>query len=364
MEALLIAGEPSGDLHGSYLIREFKKRGNFRFWGIGGVKMAEQGMDVVFPMSKLSIFGFIEVIKKINEVNTAREILISRVNRRKPDFAVLIDFPGFNISLAHFLKSKRIPVFYFITPQVWAWGKWRIKQIRKYFDHLFVVLPFEEKFFRENNIPATFVGHPLIDIVKPRDNNFKSKYGEGKKIIALLPGSRTSEIRRVLKPMVASLKIIRGFLDVTGVIVLNTDENLLTASGIIGKNDDVILEKGHTYDILSIADAAIITSGTATLEAAIIGTPMVVVYKLSALSYILAKLLAKIKYISLVNLILNKELVPELIQSRVTSKNISRELMDVIKRSSEIKKGYSMLRNKLGIGGAFRRTVDGILCRI
>ncbi|HHE04476.1 MAG TPA: lipid-A-disaccharide synthase [candidate division WOR-3 bacterium] len=364
METLLIAGEPSGDLHGSYLIREFKKRGNFSFWGIGGVKMAEQGMDVVFPMNRLSIFGFIEVVKKINDVNTAREILISRINRKKPDFAVLIDFPGFNISLAHFLKSKGIPVFYFITPQVWAWGGWRIKQIRKYFDHLFVVLPFEEKFFRENNIPATFVGHPLIDIVKPRDNNPIPKNVRNKKVIALLPGSRTSEIKRLLKPMVASLEIIRGFLDVTGVIVLNTDENLLTAREIIGKNDDIILKKGHTYDILSIADAAVITSGTATLEAAIIGTPMVVVYKLSALSYILAKLLAKIKYISLVNLILNKELVPELIQSRVTSESICRELMDVIKRSSEIKEGYSMLRNKLGIGGAFRRTVDGILCRI
>jgi len=277
---------------------------------------------------------------------------------------VLIDFPGFNISLAHFLKSKDIPVFYFITPQVWAWGKWRIKQIRKYFDHLFVVLPFEERFFRENNVPATFVGHPLIDIVKPKDNNLRFKYIGDKKVIALLPGSRTSEIRRLLKPMVASLEIIRGFMDVTGVVVLNTDENLLTARRIIGKNGSVILEEGNTYDILSIADAAVITSGTATLEAAIIGTPMVVVYKLSVLSYILAKLLAKIKYISLVNLILNKELVPELIQSRVRPESISRELIDVIGRSSEIKKGYTMLRNKLGIGGAFRRTVDGILCRI
>ena len=362
MDALIVAGEASGDLHGSRLISAFKEFADIKFFGIGGESMQEAGCEIIFPSERLGILGFVEVAKKWRDIVDAHNSLMERVVVSKPAFAVLIDFPGFNISLARELKSKNIPVFYFITPQVWAWGRWRMGAIRKYFDHLFVILPFEEELFRQENIPATFVGHPLLDVVKVEGKLKRSDFN-AEEIIAYLPGSRKNEIILLLGDMIKSFELRRKQRDTLGLIALHDEEAERFVQDNFVIPDGMKIVTGMTYEVLNVADAGVITSGTATLESAIIGLPMVVVYRLSTISYIIAKLLASVKNVSLVNIISGREVVPELVQ-RFTPEDIASKLDCVIKNREEIKSAYRNLRDKLGEKGVYRRVALEILDRV
>lgn len=367
MKALFIAGEASGDLHASRLIRALNLvRSDIQFFGIGGDKMIEEGVKIIYPSDKINVIGFTEVFGKLSSLREARIEISKHIKRNHFDFAVTVDFPGFNISTARYLTSNGIPVFYFITPQVWAWGRWRLTPLRKYFKHLFVILPFEEEFFRKESINATYLGHPLSDISTTKGEITRTNLPEGNPLIALLPGSRESEIKRVLPSMLAALRLFKEkHPDSAGVVALH-NKKLLSISRKVGENylDDTPIFCDQTYDILKASDLAIVTSGTATIEAGLFNTPMVVVYKLDLLSWCIAKLLVHIKYISLINLILSEKVIPELLQRDANPERIATALEEVYKNRDIISKRFRDLGQKLGNPGCYDRIAHSLLSMV
>jgi len=367
MKVLFITGEASGDSHASNLINSFKKiNPDIKFYGIGGKKMEKAGVKIIYPSDKISVVGFSEVFSKISSLKEARRKISICTRENKFDFAVAVDFPGFNISIARYLKNMGIPVFYFITPQVWAWGKWRIKSLSKYFKALFVIYPFEKSFFDKEGIKSFFLGNPLLDIVKVEGKLKTKDLPSGNPLIAILPGSRESEIRRLLTPILKAFRIFgKNYPGSKAVIALHEQKDLsLTQS--IGKEllNDVKIFYGRTYDILKEADLAVVSSGTATIEAGILQTPMVIVYKLSFISWIISKILARVKNFGLVNIIFSGKVVPELIQKEVNPERIAKELEMIYEKRENISKQLKKLKPLLGTKGVYDRIANKILSMV
>ncbi len=365
MKLYIIAGEASGDLHGSNLIRAFRAQKSdieIRCWG--GDLMKEQGATLVKHYRDLAFMGFLEVLLNIKTIFKNLAFCKKDIETFAPDALILIDYPGFNLRIAEWAAKNRIKVFYYISPQIWAWKENRIHQIKRDVDKMFVVLPFEKDFYQKHQMDVDFVGHPLLDVISERKKNTEKFLTENnlvkKPIIALLPGSRSQEISTML-PLMLSVK--NEFPHHQFVIAGAPGQEPSFYHAFL-KSDDVNIIFGKTYDLLLHADAGLITSGTATLEAGLFKLPQVVCYKGSQISYQIARRLIKIKYISLVNLILDKPSVKELIQNDLSKKNITAELKALLndpKRIGQMTKDYDKLIEMLGGNGASERTATGML---
>ena len=350
----IIAGEASGDLHGSNLVKALKAQqpqSEFRGWG--GEHMQEAGVDLVKHYKDTAFMGFIEVVKNLKTIRSLFAFCRKDIFAYKPDALILVDYPGFNLRMAPFAQEHKIPVYFYISPQVWAWKANRVEKIRKYVDRLYVILPFEKDFFKERDYEVDFVGHPLLDVIdKNATNDDKQKTK-----IALLPGSRKQEISILLPLMIeVSKQFPEETFELAGV-----PSNGAGFYHSFVLPDNVELTMGKTYDILQRSKAAIVTSGTATLETALFNVPQVVVYKGNWMTYQIGKRLIKIDYISLVNLVLDRKLVEELLQDRADPKLIQEELNALLNNSEKratIFKGYEELKIKLGGPGASARTAE------
>ena len=290
---MIIAGEASGDLHGSGVVRELKHlRPNIDIYGVGGDKMKREGMDIIYHINELGFMGFVEVIKHIPFIKTMEHTLGQIVKFKRPDVLVLIDYPGFNLRFARIAKSYGVKIVYYISPQVWAWHKSRIKKMRAFVDKMLVIFPFEVDFYKAEGINAEFVGHPLLEVMESKldRKNFCKRFqlDEQKKILALLPGSRKQEIEYIFPEMLSAARRIALELDTEIVVGIapTLDENYFRT---LYNVEGVHLVKDLTYEVMANADFAIVTSGTATLETACFGTPMFIVYKTSWLTYLIGR---------------------------------------------------------------------------
>lgn len=367
MNYYIIAGEASGDMHGANLVAELKKRqptAQFRGWG--GDKMKAEGVEITKHYRELAFMGFAEVLLNIRTILGNFKVCKKEVLDFQPDAVILIDYPGFNLRMAEFIHSQKLTVFYYISPTVWAWKKNRVEKIKKYVDRLFVILPFEKPFYQECGYEVDFVGNPLLDEVSKFKANyvsedFRQKHSlSNKPIIALLPGSRTQEIRTKLPVMLSAIDYFPGYQFVIGGAPSQERE---VYQQFIQERESVSIVFGETYPLLMNSHAGLVTSGTATLETALFKVPQVVCYKANPISYRIAKMLVKIKYISLVNLIMDKEVVTELIQHDLTEKRVSKELGNIIEgdKRQSILADYSRLIEQLGVGGASSNTAEGIV---
>jgi len=354
----IIAGEASGDLHGSNLMKALKKRdahAEFRFWG--GDLMLDVSNCLVKHFKDLAFMGFLEVVLNLRTITKNLNFCKKDIVQYEPNILIFIDYPGFNLRIAKWAKQKGYKTHYYISPQIWAWKESRIKSIKRDIDKMYVILPFEKQFYeKKHNYPVNFVGHPLIDAITEREqideNKFRAKYQLSEKpIIALLPGSRKQEIRKMLRTM---LGVVDYFSDYQFIIAGAPSQDFKFYQEFIDKTNIQFISN-KTYDLLSVSTAALVASGTATLETALFKVPEVVCYKGSWLSYNIGKRLVKhIKYISLVNLIMDKKVVTELIQDDFNEKNLKKELSIILDEFERTKFFISFyeLEKKLGGKGA------------
>jgi lipid-A-disaccharide synthase len=358
MKYYIISGEASGDLHGSNLIHELHKldtTANVRCWG--GDMMRDAGATLVKHYRELAFMGFTEVIKNLptilKNINFCREDIASF----KPDVLVLIDYPGFNLRIAKWAKEQGIKVVYYISPQVWAWKENRVRQMKLCIDKMLVILPFEKEYFKSKwNWDVEYVGHPLVEVIEKKQQhkevlNFNSSITNDKPLIAILPGSRKQEIAKKLPIM---LEVSKHLPDYRFVLAEAPGQDASFYDSFLNEYSDVVSVRGQTYDLLLKSSAALVTSGTATLETALFAVPEVVCYKGSSISYQIAKRLIKVKYISLVNLIMDRLVVKELIQDELTVANLLKELNLLLndeQKKVQLQNDYASLKNILSAGG-------------
>ncbi len=371
MKYFLVAGEASGDLHGSNLIKGIRKadpEAEFFCWG--GDKMEEAGAKLLMHYRKHAIMGFVNVLLKLRTIVKNISLCKSQIREIKPDLVILIDYPGFNLRMAKFAKSLGLKVFYYISPKLWAWNESRVKKIKKYTDKMFIIFPFEEEFYHRHGIEVKFYGNPLVDeiekwkssITAGKDDILKMTGVSSENVIAMLPGSRKQEIKYILPEM---LKVTEHFPEyefvIAGVSTVSPD----LYRKIIG-DKPVKIVFDHTYDILYASKAALVKSGTSTLEAALLGIPQVVCYKGDPVSFAIARRLVKVKFISLVNLILGREAVKELIQFLLTEDNLVKSLEEILPENEKREKmlrDYDEIRKILGPAGASDKiAAEMVLC--
>ncbi|MBC5840933.1 lipid-A-disaccharide synthase [Flavobacterium sp. F-380] len=361
MKYYIIAGEASGDLHGSNLMKALYQEdsvADIRFWG--GDLMESVGGTLVKHYRELAFMGFIEVVFNLKTILGNIKVCKKDILKFKPDVIIFIDYPGFNMRIAKWAKESGIKTHYYISPQIWAWKENRIKDIKRDVDKMYVILPFEKDFYEsKHNYPVTFVGHPLIDAIHNQKaivlDDFRIQNNlSDKPIIALLPGSRKQEITKMLSIM---LSVIKDFPDYQFVIAGAPSQDYSFYESFI-TNSNIKFISNKTYDLLKIATAALVTSGTATLETALFKVPEVVCYKGSWASYQIAKGIITLKYISLVNLIMDEEVVTELIQDDFNTKNLKKELVKLLAPAhrEQLLKKYNLLETKLGGTGASKKT--------
>ncbi len=365
---MIVAGEASGDLHGSRLVRAMKeKEPALRFSGIGGRKMREAGVDLIADVSDMAVVGLTEVVHRLFHILTVMREMKQRLRLERPALLILIDYPDFNLPLAKAAKRLGIPVLYYISPQVWAWRMGRIKTIRRSVDKILVILPFEQDMYRAQGVDAVFVGHPLLDVMRdiaPRDETLERLgFDPGKKTIALLPGSRKNEVLKLLPVMLGAAEIMaRGPVPVQFLLPLAGTLDPALVRGIIDRHRvpvSIIQDTG--YDARAAADAAMVASGTATLETGLLNTPMVIAYKMSLITYFIARTVIKIKNIGLVNIIAGETVVPELIQDNATPERLAAEITAILTdpvRKEQIEKKLGGIRKKLGTPGAAARAAE------
>jgi lipid-A-disaccharide synthase len=361
-----IAGEASGDLHASNLAAALLRANpELKLIGWGGELMEQEGVEILKHYRELAFMGFWEVVKNLKTIFKNIDLCKQQISEEKPSALVLIDYPGFNLRIAKWAKEMGIPVYYYIAPQIWAWKENRVHQIKKNVTELFAVLPFEKEFYAQKGMDVHFVGHPLLDEVKKRkrleSNSFRTQFHlDERPIIALLPGSRKQEVKRMLEVMLKlELKYPNYQFIIAGAPSLRPE----FYQSLIGEQKTKLVF-GVTYDLFEAAEAAMVTSGTATLEAALLNCPEVVCYKANPISYFIAKQLVKIKFISLVNLLLDREAVRELIQFEWNLNQASQELDAILKggmKREYILASYRELRMKLGDGGASDTTAQLLL---
>ncbi|HMD83999.1 MAG TPA: lipid-A-disaccharide synthase [Terriglobia bacterium] len=372
-QVMIVAGERSGDIYGAGLARALRARvPGLEVFGCGGEAMSQAAVDTIVDSHQITMVGITEVVSGIPRVYRAFRRLLQEVDRRQPQLAVLIDFPDFNLRLARQLKKRRIPVVYFVSPQVWAWRMGRVKKLKKRIAKMIVIFDFEEEIYKQAGVPVEYVGHPLVDMVRPHltREEFCAKVGLDASLptIALLPGSRQKEVTANLPVMLdAATRLtlnrkLQFVLAVAPTIDLRWLETTLLEC-YVGRAT-VRTAVHATYDALQHSEVAVVASGTATLEAAIRERPMVVVYRVSALTYLVGKLLVKVPYYSMVNILANKELVPELIQHDFTAANVAARveyLLDHPEAREVMIRGFQALRPRLGQGGAIERAADAVV---
>lgn len=365
MKYYIIAGEASGDLHGSNLMKALKKKdpaAEFRFWG--GDLMAKQGGTLVKHYRDLAFMGFLEVARNLRTILNNIKFCKEDIMSNRPDVLVLVDYPGFNLRIAKFAKELGIKVVYYISPQLWAWKEGRVEIIKKYVDEMMVILPFEEDFYKKHGVHSHFVGHPLLDAISTLEDldveDFKRENGlNEKEIIALLPGSRKQEVEKMLAVMLSVRPYFKEYQ-----FVIAGAPSLPKEFYQNYADDNVHFVSNKTYDLLRCSKVALVTSGTATLETALLNVPEVVCYRGSKISYAIAKRLVKnIRYISLVNLIMDREVVKELIQNELNTNNLVEELKKILatEKRVEVFQDYELLREKLGGKGASENAAEVIM---
>lgn len=368
---LIVAGEASGDTLGTGFVREFLQlKPECKFIGLGGDKMADAGVELLYHVNKLAFLGFWEVVKNIRFIKKVEKDILAYIDKTRPQMAVLIDYPGFNLRLAAKLKQRGIKVFYYISPQIWAWGEKRIDKIKNNIDMMAVIFEFEKEIYQNAGVPVKWVGHPLLDEIKtsltPIEFHQRCSLDSNDIPIGLFPGSRLQEVNRILPEMLAALKLIsKEYSNVKGIIAKAPGVSKSVYLDIIDRIEQkaFLLEKAN-YDIMTYAKLNLVCSGTATLECAIIGTPMMVVYRTSFLTYHIARRLIKIPHIGMVNVVAKKQIVPELIQGDCTAEkiaDIAGQFLDNEDYYNLVKEQLSHIKSKLGETGAARKTAQAAI---
>ncbi len=356
---MLVAGEASGDQHGAELVHAFKKlNSNVTFYGVGGRNMRAAEVDIQVDCAQLAVMGFGDVVKHLPQLIKIFNQLKKSLAKNPPDLLILIDYPGFNLRLAKVAKQLGIKVLFYISPQVWAWRQGRVKKIAKVVDHMAVIFPFEVAFYKNQNVPVTYVGHPLTHVVKPSLSveTAKQQFGilKNASVIGLLPGSREREIQRLLPTMLQAAEKIKTALPNAQFIlpVASTITPAMLQPYLAASQINIILVENQTYDAINTCDAVIVSSGTATLETALLLKPMVIVYKVPTLAAMMLKHLVKIKNIGLCNVVAEKRIVPELLQDDVTPDKLSTEILrmltDEVYRNNMLEE-LKKVRDKLGV---------------
>jgi lipid-A-disaccharide synthase len=368
MRYFIIAGEQSGDLHGSNLIRGLKsadEQAEICCWG--GDQMEAAGASLLMHYRKLAFMGFIAVLKNIRTIGKNMALCRQQITDFKPDVIIFIDYPGFNLRIAEFARKAGFRTFYYISPKLWAWNEKRVEKIKKYVDRMFIIFPFEVEFYRKHGITVTYNGNPLVDEIEKKKAAFpaaaeirRSAGVEGLPVIALLAGSRKHEIEFVLPQMVKMVRHFPGYRFVLAGVKNISDDFYRKYLG----DAPVTLVRDQTYEILSISEAALVTSGTATLETALVGIPQVVCYRAAFLEMLIAWAVIKVKFISLVNLIMDSEIVRELIQYKLNERNLHKELRSILhegEKREELLAAYSRLKEILGPAGASARIASDMV---
>jgi len=367
---MVLTGEPSGDLHAGHLVREIKQlKPDIYFSGIGGPHLDHQNVDLFYNIDKLSAMGLTEVIMQFGQIKNAFDLLKKKLKSNRPDLIILIDYPGFNLKAAQYAKTHyKIKILYYVTPKVWAWKKSRLKKIKKYVDHAALILPFEEKIYKKANIQSTYVGNPLMDdypenISKPFFRlNSPSLKQKNSIVIGLLPGSRKAEINNLFEIMIKTADLIQQKIPHVSFIIsqassINKD-SLKNAIKTNTSHHLFHISDGPVKDVLIKSDLVIAASGTVTLEAALCCVPTIIIYKMSSISYWIAKLVIKIKYAGLANLIVNREVMPELLQNDATPEKITKKALYMLDHLTCFEKQLQMVRKLLGNKGAAKRTAN------
>ena len=365
---LLSAGEASGDMYAARLATALHQRGDFALFGMGGPKMREAGVEIIADYSEVSVVGITEVLKRLPSLRRAMRRLVTEAERRRPPLAVLTDFPGFHLRLARKLRPFAVRNVYYICPQFWAWRPWRVNLVRRRFARALCIFPFEEKFYADAGVPVTFIGHPLVGEVRAargREEFCRALgFDTGKPIIALLPGSRPAELAQHLPVLQEACALIQTECPAQFVLAASQDARAesLRRGWPPGMQPQVV--EGQTYDALAAADSAIISSGTATVEAALLDTPMVVIYRVTPLTAALAKPLVRTEFFGMVNLIAGRRVVPELIQKKFTAKRVAQEVLHQLRDAQarcDLRRGLAKVRERLGPPGAVQRAADTIV---
>jgi len=366
---MIIAGEASGDMHGANLIREMLKiNPALYFYGIGGNRMQDAGVKLLVNVAETAVVGLTEVISKFGTLFRIIRQAKKSLDEMKPELVILIDYPDFNLNfVAPAAKKRNLKIYYYISPQVWAWRKSRINKIKKLVDKMAVILPFEVDTYAAKGFAVDYVGHPLLDMVNlnysKQESRKKIGLAENKITIGILPGSRLSEVRILMPELLRAAEIlVQKMPEIQFVLPLaDTLEEKIITEIISRFTVKVHVISGHTYDVISCADLALVASGTATLETALLGVPMVIVYKISPLSYVIGRLFVHVKNIGLVNIIAGKTIVPELIQGDASGKRIAGEALAILtneEKKQEMIKGLEAIRARLGEPGAAIRAAQ------
>jgi lipid-A-disaccharide synthase len=370
---MLVVGEASGDIHGADLVKALEKReANLRFFGVAGEQLSQTNFEVLFNVSQLAGMGLVELFGSLRNILRAYRILRKAMRERRPDLVVLIDFPEFNLRLARLANELAIPILYYISPQIWAWRRGRVRQIARRIDHMAVVFPFEVPFYETRGVKVNFVGHPLLDIVRVEDSRevtlTRLGLDTGKRTVAILPGSRREEVSRHLPVLLEAARQLRREVDIQFLVIrASTVDRRDLESGLEGFPLRIPIVEDRRYDAVHACDLAWTASGTVTLETALLLKPMIIVYRLSWFTYALARLLVKVKHVGLVNIVAGEGVVPELIQSAFTAARVvreSRNIMDNQDLRDGIVKKLVALREKLGTPGAADRVASIALSMI
>jgi len=368
---MIVAGEASGDLHASLLVRSINSLDSqITFSGLGGKKMKESGVDIDFPLADLAVIGFTEVVRNYFQIRKVFYSFLRKVRDLKPEAVILVDYPGFNLRLAKALKKYNTKVIYYISPQVWAWKENRVNTIKKYVDKMLVLFPFEVDFYKQRGFEATLVGHPLLDEIQLKLSRDDLLTGCGlskdKLTIGILPGSRNNEVNKLLPAMLGAAQILKEKYDQLQFLVLKapTISRPLLEKFLKNTNLPIEILDDATYDGINASDLCMVASGTATIVTSILQKPIVVVYKTSLFTYFIAKYFIKIPFIGMVNVIAGKKIVPECIQQEATPENIAAELLKIFSnepRIAEIKSELRRVKSLLGTPGASHRAAAVVL---
>ena len=367
---LISAGEASGDIHAAAVTAALKKIDSaIEVFGMGGDALRAAGGEVLFDIKDHGVMGFVEVIKKLPDLFKLRSDFARVMDERKPDCLVVVDYPGFNMKLAKVAHDKGIPVVSYIAPSAWAWNKGRAKNVAKIVDKVACIFPFEYDVYKEAGAPVEFVGHPLLDIVKPAWERTEAEAWVGKQpghpLVLLMPGSRLMEIEKMLPNLLAGAKLLKKQLPEVqfampraGTIPLELLQSKIKASGL-----DIKITEGHNYDLFSVADLALATSGTVTLEAALCGLPSVIVYRTSALNAFIARRVINIPNIGLPNIVAGRQILPELLQEEFTPANVAKTAVELLapERRPQLEADLAFMKARLGEPGAVKRVAQLIL---
>jgi len=365
---LISAGEASGDMYAARLAAALRARADVQLFGMGGPRIREAGVEIVADCSEVALVGIVEIAKKYPALRRLFKRLVDESARRKPRLAILTDFPGFHLRLARKLKAQRVPCVYFVCPQFWAWRPWRANLVRRRFARGLCIFPFEEEWYRSRGVQADFIGHPLVGNVAAKRTRaqFAAAYGldAAKPIVTLLPGSRSGEIAHHMPTLMQACGLVQKNRDVQFVLALAPGAQKSQIAPYLSADVHLQVVEDSTYDALAAADLSIVSSGTATVEAALLDAPMIVIYRLAPLTAAIARCLVRTPMFAMVNLIAGKRVVPELVQEDFTPERVASEvtrLLDSPEARAEMHKGLAQVREKLGPPGAVERAADLII---